>query len=87
MKKTFAVRLDDSIAEALEAVCEKQGKKNQQVLEEAAIEYVNRELRYLKGKEECRKALGKYLETGEVIDEDDMEDFVKEKLNAKGVKI
>lgn len=39
-----------------------------------------------KEKEECRQALIGYLETSEVIEEDEMENFIIERLKAKGVE-
>ena len=86
-KKSFSLRLNESDAEVLDEICTQRQIGSQRALEEAAKEYLQRELRYLKGKEECRSALLDYLDNGEVINESEMEMFVQEKLRSKGIEV
>lgn len=84
-KKAYALRLDAADAEAFDNICAKKNIGPQRALEEAAKEYMHREQRYLKSKEECRTALLEYIEKGEVIDEDEMDRFVNDRLKSKGL--
>lgn len=86
-KKAYALRLEPADAERFDEICARNRIKAQQALEQAAREYIAREMRYLKGKEECRAALHAYLQTGETIEEDEMERFVAERLRSNGVEL
>ena len=85
-KKTFALRLDPVDANSIEEICSKNEIAAPRFLEKAVKEAIAREMRYLKGKEECRNALIAFLETGEVVDEDEMEKSIAEKLKSLGME-
>ena len=86
-RKAYGLRLDEADAELFDEICAIKHIGPQRALEEAAKEYMRREQRYLKGKEECRNALMEYIDKGEVIDEPEMDRFVADKLKAKGVTL
>jgi predicted transcriptional regulator len=86
-KKAYAVRLEGPDREIFEEICSKKDITSQRAIEEALKEYIYREQRYLKGKEECLTALQEYLETGDVIDEDEMDRFIADKLKSAGVEL